>query len=80
MRWPTIDETRAAIQLIGAVTFALVVLYLVVTGKITDDIITALISVFLAVDRGVNGLALYKRNSTGKKWADPHGEKQDRLP
>lgn len=80
MRFPTIDETRAAISLISAVVLMIVLIYMVLSGSGSDDLIMRLIVILMTVTSGVNGIALAKRNSSGKNWGDPAGEKQDQLP
>ena len=80
MRIPTIDETRAIVMIIGAITFAVIVVYFVLTGQATENFILMVMAALLGVDRGVEGAVMVKRNSSGKQWGDAPGEKQDQLP
>jgi len=78
MRMPTIDETRAAVYIIAAVALSVALIWSVARGEY--QFLAPFVSALLAVISAVNGVALQKRNSSGKQWNDPHGEKQDQLP
>jgi len=78
MRWPTIDETRATVYIIAAGTLAVALIWSIARGS--DNLLAPLVAGLLAVISAVNGVALQQRNSSGKNWSDPHGEKQDQLP
>lgn len=77
MRFPTIDQTRAMLQLIAAVTLAIAFLYLTITGQLSERLLEAVFAAVMAVVTGVNGLALHKRNSTGKAWDAQHIEQPE---
>jgi len=78
MRWPTIDETRAIVYITAAFALSVALIWAVARGDY--EFLTPFVSALLAVISAVNGIALQKRNSSGKAWSDPHGEKQDQLP
>lgn len=79
MRFPTIDETRAITMIIAAVAFAVIAVVLVVNGKADQNLIILIITTLLGLVHGLEGVVMVKRNSTGKAWDDPHGQKQDTL-
>ena len=78
MKWPTIDQTRAAVYIIAALALAGALLWSIAKGN--DSLLAPLVAGILAVISAVNGAALQQRNSSGKAWSDPVGEKQDQLP
>lgn len=78
--WPTIDETRVLIYLAAVITLSLMLVYLIISSTLTENVLLALIAALVTLTNAVNGIALHQRNSSGKKWNDPSGEKQDQLP
>lgn len=72
IRWPTIDETRAIVYMIVAITMAVALLFLVFSGRGTDDLVLKIIAFLMGLTSAVNGFALHKRNSSGRDWSDPH--------
>lgn len=81
MRMPTIDETRAFVYMVVAVSMAVALLFLVFTGRPgTDDLILKIMAFLMGLTSAVNGVALHKRNSSGKLWTDPHRGEYDDIP
>lgn len=80
LRVPTIDETRAYVQIFSALSMVVAFLYLVFSGRGSEDLIFRMLIFMTGLTNGINGVALHMRNSSGKRWGDPEGEKQDQLP
>lgn len=67
-------------QILAAVSMIVSFLYLIFSGRATDELIFKILLVLTGLTNGINGVALHMRNSSGKRWTDPQGEKQDQLP